>query len=226
MIIKQQPFQISSLVCGGMLTRIISQSLFRPMRIVSKPAVVFNISFAGRSFSTDQPNQKPRLFRQLFRRPDGSLHYLPSFSVPIERVLTRSIFPDIDIARLVAKSASFAIYSFVGITILGTFGVDTKPFITGLGITGFTIGFALKDIATNFLSGLMLMTQKPFKNGDKVKVVGLEGTVDTVDVRYVILRNPTGKVWIPSSTVYSNPVVVEKSSTAPVRSEILKNGTS
>ena len=163
-----------------------------------------------RWYASEEPQKKPRLLAQLFRRPDGSLHYLPSFSAPIERVLVRSIFPDIDIARLVAKSASFAIYSFLGITVLGTLGVDTKPFITGLGITGFTIGFALKDIATNFLSGLMLMTQKPFKNGDKVKVVGLEGTVDTVDVRYVILKNATGKVWIPSSTVYSNPVVVDR----------------
>ena len=96
---------------------------------------------------------------------------------------------------------------------MGTVGIDTKPFITGLGVTGFTIGFALKDIATNFLSGLMLMTQKPFKSGDRIKVVGLEGVVENVDVRYVVLKGEnSGRVMIPSATVYSNPVVVLKSS--------------
>lgn len=69
----------------------------------------------------------------------------------------------------------------------------------------------MKDIATNFLAGLMLMTQKPFKSGDRVKVAGLEGTVDSVDVRYVILKSESGQVvMIPSSIVYSSSVIVEK----------------
>ena len=46
--------------------------------------------------------------------------------------------------RFASKSAAIAIYTLAGFSLLGTVGVDTKPLVAGLGVGGFTVGFALR----------------------------------------------------------------------------------
>lgn len=120
-------------------------------------------------------------------------------------------------AHFLGKSAGVAIYTLAGVTILGTLGVDTKPIIAGIGVTGFTLGFALKEIATNFLSGVLLVFNKPFQKGQYLKIMGaaagqnLEGEVESIDARYVLLRTKErGLVMVPSVIVYTSPLLVSK----------------
>ncbi len=54
-------------------------------------------------------------------------------------------------------------------------GVDTKSLLAGIGITGFTIGFALKEVATNFISGIFLVINKSFIRGCRIKIHGIDG---------------------------------------------------
>ena len=128
-------------------------------------------------------------------------------------ILKSKLTADPDLARFLAKSGAVTIYSLAGMTALGTIGIDTSPLLTGIGITGFTVGFALKEIATNFLSGVMLVFGKPFKKGQWLKVLGssaqLEGEVQSIDARYVLLRTKEkALVMIPSVVVYTNPILV------------------
>ncbi|CAF2702783.1 unnamed protein product [Rotaria sp. Silwood2] len=132
----------------------------------------------------------------------------------IERFFLRShIIEDEDLAGLLAKTATVTIYAFIGVTTLGTFGVDTKPLLAGIGITGFTIGFALKEVATNFISGIFLVINKPFVRGCRIKIHGsgggIEGLVHFIDIRYVHLKTKDrGIVMIPSAIVYTNAFTV------------------
>ena len=117
---------------------------------------------------------------------------------PIERFFLRSrITEDEDLARLISKTAAITIYAFVTVTTLGTLGVDTKPLLAGIGITGFTIGFALKEVATNFISGIFLVINKPFVRGCRIKIHGsgggIEGLVHFIDIRYVHLKTKDRK---------------------------------
>lgn len=128
-------------------------------------------------------------------------------------ILKSKLTADPDLARFLAKSGAVTIYSLAGMTALGTIGIDTSPLLTGIGITGFTVGFALKEVATNFLSGVMLVFGKPFKKGQWLKVLGssaqLEGEVQSIDARYVLLRTKDkSMVMIPSVVVYTNPILV------------------
>ena len=80
-------------------------------------------------------------------------------------------------------------------------------FIAGLGIAGFTIGFALQDITKNFVAGILLLLQQPFDVGDAIKVVGYEGFVIEVSLRATELRTFDGlHVTIPNADVYINPI--------------------
>ena len=55
---------------------------------------------------------------------------------------------DRDLSRFLGSAVSFLVYSVLLTSVLGTFGIDTKPLIAGIGISGFVVGFALKEIAT------------------------------------------------------------------------------
>ena len=133
-------------------------------------------------------------------------------------ILKSKLTADPDLARFLAKSGAVTVYSLAGMTALGTIGIDTSPLLTGIGITGFTVGFALKEVATNFLSGVMLVFGKPFKKGQWLKVLGstaqLEGEVQSIDARYVLLRTKDkSMVMIPSVIVYTNPILVSNATT-------------
>jgi small-conductance mechanosensitive channel len=80
--------------------------------------------------------------------------------------------------------------------------------IAGLGIAGFTIGFALQDVAKNFVAGILLLIQQPFEIGDAIEVAGYGGTVLDISLRSTDLRTWDGRhVLIPNGDVFINPIV-------------------
>lgn len=132
-------------------------------------------------------------------------------------ILATNITDDRDLSRLIGTSLSGAVYGLAGISVLGTLGIDTKPLVAGIGITGFTVGFALKEIVGNFLAGALLVLSKPFEAGQYVRIqvsssVPIEGIVQSIDARYVrILSETDGRVHVvPSSLAYSSALVVGK----------------
>ncbi len=80
--------------------------------------------------------------------------------------------------------------------------------IAGLGIAGFTLGFALQDVAKNFVAGILLLLQQPFEIGDMIEVAGYQGKVLSIALRTTELRTLDGRfVLIPNGDVYTSPVV-------------------
>lgn len=94
------------------------------------------------------------------------------------------------------------------VTALGTIGINVSALVAGLGLTGFALGFALKDTISNILSGVLILLYRPFLVGDKIKVAGFEGKVTSVDLRYTKLDSEEGTVLIPNSKCFTDPVVV------------------
>lgn len=92
---------------------------------------------------------------------------------------------------------------------LGTMGIDVSVLVAGLGLTGFALGFALRDAVSNLIAGLLILLYQPFGHGDKIKVGGNSGTVIDVNFRYTVLKADDGTiVHVPNSTMFSNPVAV------------------
>lgn len=187
------------------LLLMLSPLVHRSLRLPIRPGAASCLLQCRREYSTEDSQTKtPSRLSRLF-----------TLSRPIESLILRSrLTHDLDLARFLAKAGSISIYSIFGVTVLGTLGVDTNPIIAGIGVTGFTVGFALKEIATNFLSGVLLVFNKPFRKGQYLKVMGtaaglhMEGVVESIDARYVLLRKDTGLLMIPSVMVYTNPILV------------------
>jgi small-conductance mechanosensitive channel len=108
--------------------------------------------------------------------------------------------------RLAGTSSKIAILLLGGITLLATLGINVSALIAGLGLSGFALGFALKDALSNLLSGVLILVYKPFKRGDKIAVAGSEGKVVEINLRYTILQNEADKYLIPNATLYQNAI--------------------
>lgn len=87
-------------------------------------------------------------------------------------------------------------------------GIHISSFLAGVGIVGFTVGFALQDIARNFIAGLLLLMRQPFAVGDAVEIAGRPGSVLDITIRDTVIKTWDGVMEIiPNLDVYSNPIV-------------------
>lgn len=133
----------------------------------------------------------------------------------LDRVGTRRQL-DLDVTRLLSRSAKLVIFAFGVITSLGTLGLDIKALVAGLGLTGFALGFALKDIIANWVAGILVLFYKPFRRGDRIETAGTVGRVEAINLRYTVLRADDGaRVLVPNSTLFTNSIRVTMTSPAP-----------
>ena len=110
--------------------------------------------------------------------------------------------------QLLGRTAKIAVMTLGFATALGTMGVNVSALVAGLGLTGFALGFAFRDVLSNLLAGILLLLFRPFGVGDFISVVGLDGEVISIDLRYTILKQPDKKVLIPNSSLFTNPILV------------------
>ena len=79
-----------------------------------------------------------------------------------------------------------------------------------LGIGSVAVGFAFQNILQNFLAGILLLLQEPFRIGDFISVTGIEGTVSDIQSRATVITTKEGRlVIIPNAIIFTNPVAVE-----------------
>lgn len=117
----------------------------------------------------------------------------------------REISPQIN--QLLTKIVRWSVLILGTIVALQQVGFNVTAFLAGLGIVGFAIGFALQDVSKNFISGILLLIQQPFRLGDAIDVSGFAGTVVAIDLRATELHTFDGRVvLIPNADVFTKPI--------------------
>lgn len=130
----------------------------------------------------------------------------------VERWTKQSVRKKIDDAETRRFLAGTARYAVLVLGILAALeqipGIEITSFLAGLGILGFTIGFALQDIARNFIAGLLLLLRQPFKVGDAVEIADHAGNVMEITMRDTVIKTFDGVMEIiPNLDVYTNPII-------------------
>ncbi len=115
-----------------------------------------------------------------------------------------------DVFNLLGQIAKAVLLITGGITALGTLGVNVTAMVAGLGLTGFALGFALKDALSNLLAGIFLLIYRPFKRGDQITVADFSGIVISIDLRYTTLQGKEQKILIPNSVLFTNAIVLNE----------------
>ena len=121
---------------------------------------------------------------------------------------SRRLNLDSHLTSLLARSSSVTFIIFGVVTALGTLGINVSALVAGLGLTGFALGFALKDTISNLLSGILILLYQPFRVGNTIKIAGFEGNVISIDLRYTELDSEGNKVLIPNSKLFTDPITV------------------
>ncbi len=89
---------------------------------------------------------------------------------------------------------------------IGLGGAATSILATA-GVSAFIIGFAFRDIGENFLAGIVLAFNRPFKVGDVIETVGIVGKVQGLSLREIHVKTFDGKdVYIPNGQILKNPL--------------------
>ncbi|HLK48318.1 MAG TPA: mechanosensitive ion channel domain-containing protein [Bryobacteraceae bacterium] len=116
---------------------------------------------------------------------------------------------------LLGRMTKIAIVIVGFATALGTMGINVSALVAGLGLTGFALGFAFRDVLSNLLAGILLLLFRPFGINDQISVSGLEGRVVNIDLRYTVLQQPDKTVLIPNSNLFTNPILVNMKGSPP-----------
>jgi len=106
------------------------------------------------------------------------------------------------------RSLYLTIILAASLTALSKIGWDVATFIAGLGITGIILGFAFKDVLSNFAAGLLLLIYRPFRAGDTIEVEASRGVVlDLTIVNTQMIREDGVRVIMPNSKVWGATVI-------------------
>jgi potassium-dependent mechanosensitive channel len=97
----------------------------------------------------------------------------------------------------------------VGIFVaIGTLGIDTGAIMAGGAVLLVGIGFGLQKLAENFISGLLVLIERPVKKGDFIDAGGVLGTVEDIGLRATLVTSRDGvQVIVPNSNLMSSTVV-------------------
>ena len=91
---------------------------------------------------------------------------------------------------------------------LDNLNIDISTLLAGIGITGFALGFALKEVLSNAVSSVIIMLYTPFEIGDHIVICGAEGQVTKIDVHYTTLTHDTEIHLIPNIKLVSERITI------------------
>ena len=135
-----------------------------------------------------------------------------AFARSITFLLRTFVLPKLPLQRGVPLAVSTITYYFLLILVafaaLANAGVELNKFTVLTGAIGVGLGFGLQNIVNNFVSGLILLFERPIHVGDVVDVGGLVGTVKRIGARSsTVLTFQGAEVIVPNSTLLSNQVI-------------------
>ena len=99
--------------------------------------------------------------------------------------------------------------AFIGfVLILDVFDFQIATFVASFGIVGLIIGIGAQALISNFISGILIMFEKPFIIGDFIDITGFQGVVEDIRLRSTSVKTFDGRViTVPNSTLTSNVVI-------------------
>ena len=127
----------------------------------------------------------------------------------INKIVARSKLKDQKLAgRFIYNIAKVALLVIYFIAVLTVLGIDTSSLVAVLAASSLAVSLALQSIMTNFASGMIIVGNKPFKEGDYISVGDYSGTVTNITLHSTTLVTPENKVVIiPNSDISGGTVV-------------------
>jgi len=115
---------------------------------------------------------------------------------------------DYNSKTLVSHIVYGSIWVFGTIVALGVLGLDFAALVGTLGLISVAISFSLRDILSNYFSGIILLVSRPFQVGDQIIIQDHEGTVTYIQLRATTLITYDGRtISIPNLQVFTATII-------------------
>ncbi|MGH8983226.1 MAG: mechanosensitive ion channel family protein [Acidimicrobiia bacterium] len=124
----------------------------------------------------------------------------------LERVRSESF------AKVVSQliTAGIIVFGLIAALPIAFLNLDATAVLGGLSIIALAAGFAFQDIASNLMSGLLLVIREPFAEGDIIEVNDIRGRVVGIAIRETRIRTLDGHViLVPNKDVYENAIDIQ-----------------
>jgi small-conductance mechanosensitive channel len=141
-----------------------------------------------------------------------SLYLLFYLSSKIKRLMVNRVFPryglDIGVSQAIATIIRY-VFLILGLFIIfQTTGIDLSAIGLLIGALGVGIGFGLQSITNNFISGIIILFERPVKVGDRVELDDLAGNIVDISARATtVLTNDNIAVIVPNSDFINMRVI-------------------
>ncbi|MDD3266654.1 MAG: mechanosensitive ion channel [Burkholderiales bacterium] len=131
---------------------------------------------------------------------------------------------DSNFKQILLRITRIIVFIFTVIIVLPLIGINMTAFSVLGGAVGVGIGFGLQKIASNFLSGFIILMDRSIKVGDRLIVDNNTGVITKITMRYVVMSRPDGTdLLIPNETFITNNIQNQSYSNRQLRSEVLCN---
>ena len=110
--------------------------------------------------------------------------------VVMNRALGRATKLDAPIKNLITKLITTLLWALTIIIVAGAFGINATSLVAVLSVAGLALSLSVQNLLTNFFSGIMLLINKPFKEGDFVELGDKIGTVKNIGFFNTVLNTP------------------------------------
>jgi small conductance mechanosensitive channel len=103
---------------------------------------------------------------------------------------------------LLVRIVRLLIFGMALVIALGTAGMDVTALIAGVGVAGVGIGLAMQGILSNLIAGLTIIFTKPFRFGEYIEIVGVQGQVTSIELfTTTLLHADHSQVVIPNRKI-------------------------
>jgi small-conductance mechanosensitive channel len=121
-----------------------------------------------------------------------------------ERYLGKSPSPDAfehakrarTLSALIANTSRIFIIAAAVLMILDKLDVNIAPILTGAGIIGLAVGFGAQTLVKDVISGFFLIFENQIRVGDAAEIDGIQGIVESIHLRTVVIRDQQGAVHV------------------------------
>ena len=139
----------------------------------------------------------------------------------IERKVNRLMKLDGNTKTVINRTSKLLIMIIVVLSILPSIGINLTALSVLGGAVGVGVGFGLQKIASNFISGFIILLDRSIKVGDRLMIGDLTGDVTKITARYVVLSAVNGyEILVPNEKFISDTVINQSYSNTSILVEL------
>jgi moderate conductance mechanosensitive channel len=106
------------------------------------------------------------------------------------------------LTRVIGYLLSILLGAITVMFMLSVFGISIAPIIAAAGVAGIAVGFGAQSLVKDYFTGVILLLENQIRIGDVIEIAGKTGTVESLTLRYVRLRDGNGYVhYVPNGVI-------------------------